>query len=144
MITYKAWIPRSVTTLCKGRINQDLMEYVRSWQWHFAKQPYSAECLGESMRQRHAQRWDEEWKRATLSGRHSLVFAISSRRSLHWKWTFVLSKNEMHALNSIVVWTANHLVWSALPSSFFDTLNAQKRHLLHEKGIHSARAQIEN
>ena len=48
----QSWIPRSVTTLRRGRINQELMKYVRSWQWRFAKQHYSAEFLGESMRQR--------------------------------------------------------------------------------------------
>ena len=49
-------------------------------------------------------------------------------------------KNRMHALNSIVAWKANLLVWSALPSSFFDTLEAQKGHLLCENShIHSAR-----
>lgn len=48
-------------------------------------------------------------------------------------------KNRMHALNSIVAWKANLLVWSALPSSFFDTLEAQKGHLLYENShIHSA------
>ena len=70
----QSWVPRSVKTLRRGRINQELMKYVRSSQWRFAKQHYSAEILGQSMKQRHSQRWDEEWKRATLSGRRSLVF----------------------------------------------------------------------
>ena len=38
------------------------------------------------MRQSHVQRWDEEWKRATPSGRRSLVYLLAvTRRIIAWK-----------------------------------------------------------
>ena len=43
----QSWLPKSVKTLYKGRLNTQLMVYVRSWQYRFQNQHKYLQTLGK-------------------------------------------------------------------------------------------------
>ena len=50
----QSWIPKTVKTLYRGRLNKKLMIYVRSWQFRFAHQHQYIQTLGKLFKTKNA------------------------------------------------------------------------------------------
>ena len=61
----QSWIPKTVKTLYRGRLNKKLMIYVRSWQFRFAHQHQYIQALGKLFKTKNA-----DWKSTEKNALH--------------------------------------------------------------------------
>ena len=88
----QSWIPKTVKTLYRGRLNKKLMIYVRSWQFRFAHQHQYIQTLGKLFKTKNADWKSTEEKRMHwTSGR-----CCGIAKSFFWHFDLLQQTSKHH------------------------------------------------
>ena len=88
----QSWIPKTVKTLYRGRLNKKLMIYVRSWQFRFAHQHQYIQTLGKLFKTKNADWKSTEEKKNALN----LKQMLRNCKSFFWHFDLLQQTSKHH------------------------------------------------